>query len=99
MKKTIAIIVLLVVALVVYFLLPQRIAPNVIEDNFENQTEQPASQGKINIEEVCASALIRMTFPDGEAAEQFLEDCKAGKHPEVIEQFKAELNLGAGVEI
>jgi hypothetical protein len=94
MKKIIAIIVLIVVCLAVYLLLPQRISPNKIEDMPQEQ-----SQGKININEVCEGALIRMTFPDGEAAAKFVEDCKAGKHPEVIEQFKAELNLGAGVEI
>lgn len=44
-------------------------------------------------------ALIRMTFPDGAAADAFVKDCKDGKHPEVIEQFKAEINLGAGAEV
>lgn len=56
-------------------------------------------QGKININEVCESALIRMTFPDGAAAEKFVAECKEGKHPEVIEQFKAEMNLGGGAQI
>lgn len=57
------------------------------------------AQGKININEVCEGALIRMTFIDGAAAEKFVAECKEGKHPEVIEQFKAEMNLGEGAEI
>jgi len=60
---------------------------------------QGNTQGKININEVCEGVLIRMTFPDGAAAEKFVAECKEGKHPEVIEQFKAEMNLGDGAEI
>lgn len=56
-------------------------------------------QGKININEVCEGALIRMTFPNGAAAEKFVAECKEGKHPEVIEQFKTEMNLGDGAQI
>lgn len=56
-------------------------------------------QGKININEVCQGALIRMTFTDGAAAEKFVAECKEGKHPEVIEQFKAEMNLEDGAQI
>ncbi len=56
-------------------------------------------QGKININEVCEGALIRMTFPNGAAAEKFVADCKEGKHPEVIEQFRVEMNLGDGAQI
>lgn len=40
-----------------------------------------------------------MTFADDAAADQFVAECKAGKHPEVIEKYKADLNLGAGVAI
>lgn len=56
-------------------------------------------QGKININEVCEGALIRMTFTNGAAAEKFVAECKEGKHPEVIEQFKVEMNLGDGAQI
>ncbi len=60
---------------------------------------RPTIQGKININEVCQGALIYMTFTDGAAAEKFVAECKEGKHPEVIEQFKANLNLGDGAQI
>lgn len=57
------------------------------------------SQAKINIEAVCNGALAYMTFADGKSADLFVKDCIDGKHPEVIEKFKADLNLNAGVEI
>lgn len=56
-------------------------------------------QGKIDINAVCDGALAYMTFPDGAAADKFVSECKEGKHPEVIEQFKASLNLGDGANI
>ena len=58
-----------------------------------------AAQGKININAVCEGALAYMSFPDGASAEAFVAECKEGKHPEVIEKYKADLNLGAGAEI
>lgn len=54
---------------------------------------------KIDINVVCTSALAYMTFPNSAAADQFLVECKAGEHPEVIEQYKAQMGLGAGAEI
>lgn len=59
----------------------------------------PTNQAKINIDVVCQQALAYMSFPDGKSAEAFVTDCKEGKHPEVIERYKAEMNLGAGAEI
>ncbi len=56
-------------------------------------------QGKIDINAVCDGALAYMTFPDGASAATFVADCKEGKHPEVIERFKADMNLGAGATI
>ncbi len=58
-----------------------------------------SSNGKINIDAVCEGALAYMTFPDGKAAEVYVAECKEGKHPEVIEQYKASLNINAGAEI
>lgn len=50
-----------------------------------------SASGKININVVCEGALAYMTFPDGAAADAFVSDCKEGKHPEVIERYKAGL--------
>lgn len=59
----------------------------------ENDTE-PTPEAKLDINTVCEGALAYMSFPDGESAEQFVAECKAGEHPEVIERYKAEMNLG-----
>jgi len=46
------------------------------------------SNAKLNIAAVCEGALAYMSFPDGASAEAFVQECKEGKHPEVIEQWK-----------
>ena len=56
-------------------------------------------EGKLNISAVCEGALAYMTFPDAASAEVFVDDCKEGKHPEVIERYKADMNLGDGATI
>jgi hypothetical protein len=53
---------------------------------------QPA-QGKIDINAVCEGALAYMTFESGEASEKFVAECKEGKHPEVIEQWKQQMGI------
>jgi hypothetical protein len=58
-----------------------------------------ASESKLDINAICNGALAYMTFPDGAAAEAFVAECEAGKHPEVIEKYKIDLNLGAGAQI
>lgn len=63
------------------------------------QTQQGAPQGKINIDAVCQGALAYMTFPDAASAEVFVQECTEGKHPEVIEQYKAQMGLGEGAAI
>ncbi len=55
--------------------------------------------GKININAVCEDALSYMSFPDGASADVFVAECKEGKHPEVVEKFKADMNLGDGAAI
>jgi len=54
---------------------------------------ESGSTPKINIDEVCQSALAYMTFPDSLAAGAFVEECKEGKHPEVIEKWKQDNNI------
>lgn len=90
MKKNIIISIIVVLALLVagYFFIEKQNAP--VEEGY---------QGKININEVCNGALAYMTFPDSTSAEVFLEECRLGEHPEVIEKFKADMSLGAGAEI
>ncbi len=59
----------------------------------------PAAQGKINISAVCEGALAYMTFSDAASADAFVAECKEGKHPEVIERYKAQMGLGDGAAI
>lgn len=57
------------------------------------------ANAKININAVCQGALAYMTFPVGSSSEIFVQECIEGKHPEVIEKFKADMNLGDGAQI
>ena len=49
-----------------------------------------SSNAKINITAVCEGALAYMSFSDGASAKAFVQECKEGKHPEVIERWKAD---------
>jgi len=40
-----------------------------------------------------------MSFPDGASADIFVAECKEGKHPQVIEDYKLQMNLGDGATI
>jgi hypothetical protein len=55
--------------------------------------------GKLDINEVCQGALAYMTFPDEKSADLFIVECVAGKHPEVIEQYKKTLGTPDGAAI
>jgi hypothetical protein len=68
----------------------------VLDSNGTGSTNQNL---KININVVCENALAYMSFSNGADAEKFVNDCKAGKHPEVIEDYKARMGLGSGVAI
>lgn len=80
----------------------EMMSTEVDEINEEEETieeNEPTSSGKLNIDVVCEGALAYMSFPDGESADVFVAECKEGKHPEVIERYKAEMNLGDGAAI
>lgn len=91
MKRTIIILVVIALCVAGYIFFVQKPAAETPADS--------ASQGKINIDEVCEGALVYMTFPDGASAEAFVAECKKGNRPEVIERYKAEMNLGDGAEL
>lgn len=108
MKNIATIILILLIGFGIYYFaneyaVTRQMNEQMMEESFMDENSeggyQENIQGKININEVCEGALIRMTFPDGAAAEKFVAECKEGKHPEVIEQFRAEMNLGDGAEI
>jgi hypothetical protein len=60
--------------------------------NKESLAEPALQQGKLDVSAVCKNALAYMTFPDGETADKFVQDCIDGKYPDVIENYKAQLN-------
>jgi hypothetical protein len=88
MKKTIIGIIVVLVVVGVYVAFRPKTTQN-----------PPVGNAKINIDAVCQGALAYMSFPDGASADVFVQECKDGKHPEVIEKYKADLNLGAGAAI
>lgn len=61
--------------------------------------DSPQVSAKLNINVVCESALSYMTFKNGEESAKFVAECKEGKHPEVIERYKKDMNLGDGAAI
>jgi hypothetical protein len=72
---------------------PKTMQWGIVQPNFEGESNLP-STGKLNIVTICQDALSYMTFPAGtNDADKFVADCKAGKHPEVIEKYKTDHNL------
>lgn len=88
MKTSYIVIGLLVVAALALFIFTQPAAAPTMEN-----TENTASDQKINIDEVCTSALAYMSFPDGASADAWVEACKRGEHPEAIEQWKMQMGI------
>ncbi len=62
-------------------------------------SQSPAVKGKLNIDVVCEQAVASMTFSDLKAITTFVAECKDGKHPEVIEKYKAQLGTSSGATI
>ncbi len=59
----------------------------------DSWTDYPSRQGKLNIDVACESALAYTTFTDAESAAMFVQECKEGKHPEVIERYIKDTGL------
>ncbi len=57
------------------------------------ETNDTGSQGKLNINGICEGALAYMTFPSGAAAEVWVQECKEGKHPEAVDQYKIQMGI------
>ncbi len=48
----------------------------------------PANTGEVTIQAACENALTYMLFESGEQADQFMAECLAGEHPEVVERYR-----------
>lgn len=97
-------IITVIIAGLALYLISIQINPNesaIIQSpqQVSNDSGNSPSQAKININAVCEGALAYMSFTDGASAEAFVAECKEGKHPEVIEHFKAQMSAGEGIAI
>lgn len=54
---------------------------------------ESGSNAKLDINAICQGALAYMSFPDGASADLFVQECIEGKHPEVIEKWKADSGI------
>ena len=95
MNKTYIIIAVVILAIAGYFLF----APKATQNNQVPETGDTGATGKLDINAVCEGALAYMTFTDGASADAYVAECKEGKHPEVIEKYKADMGLGDGAAI
>jgi type II secretory pathway component PulM len=91
-KKILMVLVVVLVLVAGYFVIKQPTQTGQVPTD-------ATSQGKLNINAICENALTYMTFENQAAADQFVAECKEGKHPEVIEQYNAQMNLGNGAAI
>lgn len=66
---------------------------NSDESNPGSDQDSNTPQAKIDPEVACQNALIYMTFTSGEEADAFVEACKNGEHPEVIERYISDMGL------
>jgi hypothetical protein len=95
MKNTFIIIVVLALIGSGYFLFVKKSSKTEVDTS--NSGGQVSA--KLDMAVVCNSALSYMSFPDGQSADKFVADCKEGKYPEVIERYKADMNIGTDVAI
>ena len=94
-RNIIIAVLVVIIALGGYYFFTQRADVTPVT----SETPANGANAKINIDAVCKNALAYMSFPDGASADAFVADCVAGKHPEVIDRYKADMNLGAGAQI
>jgi hypothetical protein len=100
MKKVLIIVIIIAAVVLAYFVLVKNPVKAPVEtDTTTESTSTDTTTGKLNINVVCESALSYMSFPDAASADAFVTECKAGEHPEVIEHYKEQMNLGDGAAI
>jgi hypothetical protein len=60
---------------------------------FVPSSDEVGAGAKIDVQVACESALAYMQFQSGEQADQFVAECVAGEHPEVIERYIDDLGV------
>lgn len=96
MKQVIFVVAAILIIAGIYMYAQKPAQPATSEAPSEQST---GANAKIDINAVCDGALAYMSFTDGDAAAQFVAECKEGKHPEVIEKWKADMNISADAAI
>ncbi|MHB1316454.1 MAG: hypothetical protein ACYCZW_01185 [Minisyncoccota bacterium] len=99
MKNILIILGIIILVILGYFFFIKKPLSSEQVNSNEVDTNKSVVSGKININAVCEGALSYMTFSRSEEADLFVSECKAGNRPEVIEKYKADMNLGAGASI
>lgn len=94
MKKPITFIVALIaIGVLAYFFWFNKVPADTASD------QEVTSSAKIDINAVCEGALAYMSFPSSVEADKYVAECKNGEHPEVIEKYKQDMNVGDGANI
>ena len=86
-------LILIVVVVVVVVIAGAGLLTLILSSSASPASTDSPSSSKLNITAVCEGALAYMSFPSGAKADAFVEECKEGKHPEVIEQWKQQQGI------
>lgn len=98
----IGIVLLALVAGIVYFANPKNMpgeAPATEETSTQEQAVTETPQEESNLNAACEGALAYMSFPDGASADAFVAECKDGKHPQVLQQYEAQMGSDTSVSL
>jgi hypothetical protein len=69
------------------------------ENTTPDNLGEPISQPKINMDQVCEESVMYMTFTDAASADLFVKECKEGKHPQVLEDYKIRMGISTEAQI
>lgn len=83
MKIVFSIAAFLVLVVIGYSIFTQPASRNVAETPNDSGSNQ-----KINLNAICDGALAYMTFPSSAEADVWVQECREGKHPEAVDQWK-----------
>lgn len=86
MHKTLIVLAGMIVVGAAGYFLWSGTAQNAAGPETSEYADTPAVSEELDA--ACKAALAYMLFPDAEAVERFLAECKEGKHPEVLERYK-----------
>lgn len=102
-QKNIIVLVVVLAALggIAYYVLSKESTPAPMESAAQAPVEEATEteQGASNLNAACEGALAYMSFPDGASADAFVAECKDGKHPQVLQQYEAQMGSDTSVNL